>query len=88
MTQGVGDLWHISGTAVFDENAHWGVPAAEEPDGEKPHEQGYIRAPIGAVPYDKDWDGNGRATDKVTASLRLLHRVRSMMDTSRWWAMK
>ena len=34
MTQGVDDQWHISGTIVFDENAHWGVPAAEEPDGD------------------------------------------------------
>ena len=68
MTQGVDDLWHISGTAVFDENAHWGVPAAEEPDGDEPHEQGHIRAPSGAVPYDKDWDGIGRATDKVVRS--------------------
>ena len=66
MTQGVDDQWHISGTTVFDENAHWGVPAAEEPDGDEPHEQGHIRAPSGAVPYDKDWDGIGRATGKVT----------------------
>ena len=40
------------------------------------------------MPYDKDWDGFGRATDKVTASLRLLNRVRSMVDTSRWRMMK
>ena len=65
MTQGEDDQWHISGTAVFDEHAHWGVPAAEEPDGDEPHEQGHIRAPSGAVPYDRDWDGIGRATDKV-----------------------
>ena len=65
-----------------------GVPAAEEPDGDEPHEQGHIRAPSGAVPYDKDWDGIGRATGKVTTSLRLLHRVISMVDTSRWWMMK
>ena len=38
--------------------------------------------------YDRDWDGIDRATDKVTASLRMLHRVRSMVDTSRWWMMK
>ena len=50
MTQGVGDLWHISGTAVFDENAHWGVPAAEEPDGDEPHEQGRIRAQVERFP--------------------------------------
>ena len=88
MAQDEGDQWHISGTKVFDENAHWGVPAAEVPDGDEPHEQGHIRAPSGAVPYDKDWDGVGRATNKVTASLRLLRRVRSMVDTSRWWTMK
>ena len=40
------------------------------------------------APYDKDWDGIARAADKVTASLRMLHRVRSMVDTSRWWMMK
>ena len=59
MTQGVDDQWHISGTAVFDENAHWVVPAAEELDGDEPHEQGHIRTPSGAVPYDKCWDGIG-----------------------------
>ena len=59
----------------------WGVPAAEEPDGDEPHdEQGHIRAPSEAVPYDKDWGGIGRATDKLTASLRLLRRVRSMVN--------
>ena len=29
-----------------------------------------------------------RAADKVEASLRLLHKVRSTVDTSRWWMMK
>ena len=88
MIQGEGDQWHFSGTTVFDENAHWGGPPADEPDGDELHEQGHICAPDGAVPYDKDWDGIARAADKVTASLRMLHRVRSMVDTSRWWMMK
>ena len=66
---------------VFDENAHWGGPAVNELDGDERHEQGHVRAPSGVLPYDKDWDGLERATDKVTASLRLLHRVRSMVDT-------
>ena len=61
---------------------------AARPDGDEPHEQGHICAPSGAVSYGKDWDGIGRATDKVTASLRLLHRARSMVGTSRWWTMK
>ena len=88
MTQGEGDLWHFSGTSTFDENAHWGGFPADEADGDELHEQGHIRAPDGMVAYDKDWDGIDRATDKVTASLRMLHRVRSMVDTSRWWMMK
>ena len=78
MVPGEGDQWHFSGTTVFNENAHWGGPQADEPDGDEPHEQGHIRAPSGKVAYDKDWDGIGRATDKVAASLRMLHRVRSM----------
>ena len=73
---------------MFDENAHWGGPAADEPDGDGRHEQGHVRAPSGVVPYDKDWDGLERAPDRVTTSLRLLHRVRSMVDTSRWWMTK
>ena len=88
MELGEGDQWHFSGTTVFDENAHWGGPQADEPDGDEPHEQGHIRAPSGEVAYDKDLDGIGRPTDKVVASLRMLHRVRSMVDTSRWWMMK
>ena len=40
------------------------------------------------MPYDKDWGGRERAADRVTASLRLLHRVRSMVDTSKWWMTK
>ena len=82
------DEWHISSTTVFDENAHWGGPAADESDGDERHEQGHVRAPSGEVPYDKDWGGLERASDKVAASLRLLHRIRSIVDTSRWWMMK
>jgi hypothetical protein len=88
MAQSEADHWHISGSTVFDENAHWGGPPADESDDDEPHEQGHIRAPSGMVPYDKDWDGIGRSTDKVVASLRMLHRIRSMVDTSRWWMMK
>ena len=51
--------------------------------GDERHEQGYVRAPNGEVPYDKDWDGVECAAGKVEVSLRLLHRVRSMVDTSR-----
>ena len=81
-------VWHIPSTTAFDENAHWGGPAADEPDGDERHEQGHVRAPSGEVPYDRDWGGLERASDKVAASLRLLHRVCSMVDTSRWWMMK
>ena len=88
MSPGEGDQWHISGATVFDENAHWGTPQDDEADGDEPHEQGHIRAPCGEVAYDKDWDGIGRAADKIVASLRMLHRIRSMVDTSRWWMMK
>ena len=38
--------------------------------------------------YDRYWDGIDRAAGKVMVSLRMLHRVRSMVDTSRWWMMK
>ena len=56
----------------------------DEPGGDERHEQeGHVRAPDGEVPYDKDRDGVERAAGKVEASLRLLHRVRSMVDTSR-----
>ena len=48
------DEWHISGTTVLDEHAHWGGPAPDEPDGDERHEQGHVRAPSGVVPYDKD----------------------------------
>ena len=44
MTHDGDDQWHISGTTVFDENAHWGGPAVDEPDGDEQHEQGHIRA--------------------------------------------
>ena len=57
------DEWHISGITVFDENTHWGGPAADEPDGDERHEQGRVRAPSGVLPYDKDWDGLERSTD-------------------------
>ena len=66
------DTWHIAGTTVFDENAHWGAPADDEPDGDERHEQGHVRAPGGAVPYEKDWDGVERAALRActpTASL-------------------
>ena len=49
------DMWHIAGTIVFDENAHWGGPADDEPGGGERHEQGQVRAPSGEVPCDKDW---------------------------------
>ena len=78
------DMWHIAGTAVFDENAHWGGPADDELGGDERHEQGHVCAPSGEVPYDKDWDGLERAPGKVEASCRLLHRVCSMVNTSRW----
>ena len=84
MAHGGDGEWHISGITVFDENTHWGGPAADEPDGDERHEQGRVRAPSGVLPSEKDWDGLKRASDKVTASLRLLHRARSMVDTSRW----
>ena len=80
--------WRISGTTAFDENAHWGGPAADEPNGDEQHEQGHVRAPSGAVPCYRDWDGLERAADRVTTSLRVLHWVSSMVDTSRWWMMK
>ena len=47
-------------------------------NGDERHEQGHVRAPSGEVPYEKDWGGLERASDKVAASLHLLHRVRSM----------
>ena len=80
--------WHIVGITVFDEDAHWGDPAHSEPDGDEQHEQGYIRAHDGEVAYDMDLDGVERAAGKVEASLRLLRRVRAMVDTSPWWMMK
>ena len=79
---------HTRRSHALTKNAHWGGPAADEPGGDEQHEQGYVRAPNGEVPYDKDLDGMGRAVDKVEASLRLLHRVRPMVDTSRWWMIK
>ena len=51
-------------------------------------ERARVRAPDGEVPYNKDWDGVGRAAGKVEALLRLLHRVLAMVDTSRWVMMK
>ena len=82
------DTWHIAGTTLFDEDAHWGGPADDEPGSDERHEQGHVRAPSGEVPYDKDWDGVERAADKAEASLRLMQRVRSTVDTSRWWVME
>ena len=32
-----GDMWHIAGTTLFDENAHWGGPADDEPGGDERH---------------------------------------------------
>ena len=29
------DTWHIAGTTVFDEDAHWGGPADDEPGGDE-----------------------------------------------------
>ena len=44
-----------------------------------------VRSP--ATRTGADWRLE-RASDKVEASLRLLHWVRSMVDTSRWWMTK
>ena len=82
------DTWHIAGTTAFDEDAHWSGPADNEPGGDERHEHGHVCAPDGEVPYDKDWNGVERAADKAEASLRLLHRVCSMADTSGWRTMK
>ena len=71
------DTWHITGTTVFDEDAHWGGPADDGPGGDERHEQGHVRTPGGEVPYNKDWDGVERSAGKVDASLRLLNSVRS-----------
>ena len=74
------DTWHIAGPTVFDEDAHWGGPADDKPGGDERHQQGHGRAPDGEVPYDKDWNGVERSAGKVEASLRLLQKVRSMVD--------
>ena len=77
------DMWHIAGTTVFAEDAYWGGPADDEPGGDERHEQRHVRAPGGEVPYDKDRGAVERAADKAEASLRLMQRVRSTVDTSR-----
>ena len=51
------DEWHISGTTVLDEHAHWGGPAPDEPDGDERHEQGHVRAPSGVDPTTRTGTG-------------------------------
>ena len=49
---------------------------------------GCVSTAAGQESFDRDWDGIESSSNLAHTAVRLLHKARQMIDTSRWWTMR